>query len=450
MHRVIDDETAAVTVEDRVAPSNVPLWYSVVAVRNGARSTRAVTATPSFRRPRVSNVSVQSGDGTVALRWRTPEGASFVEVHRAAGPSTPRPVPADPNGALDEGLSNGRQYQYLLVAVYLYDGQQVRSQAEVIPATPQRPLPQCPPVRVQLAPDDEGMLEVLDAPDDGDSWVLIASRLPPAIPAGREVARSSLSQLGEVLRPQARAGLPPLVNARDADTVFTIVAVDGERARIGSSTVWGPVPTVEGLEAVRRGGQLEVFWYQTRDLRDLSFRVTLANESARLLDQRIFLAGNYDTEWPLRLVADDGPMRLTVTPERILGAGVTCAGTAQIRQLAARPRVRYSVGHVPEGRIRPRPGPAQVTLTLESGPPLTLDKLSITVKPGNIHPLDYEEEAENSLSKCVAGLTLQPGMPVTIALGRGKGRYRVRCFAPGSDVEFLHPPVPQRSIRWPE
>ncbi|MGH3162906.1 MAG: hypothetical protein ACRDOC_13570, partial [Streptosporangiaceae bacterium] len=127
-YRLIEDETVALTVEDRAAPSNVPLWYSVVAVRGGARSPRATTQTPSFRRPRVSTVLVQPGDGKVALRWRTPEGASFVEVHRIGGPSAPRPVPARPGDALDEGLSNGQRYQYQLVAVYVYDGRQVRSQ----------------------------------------------------------------------------------------------------------------------------------------------------------------------------------------------------------------------------------------------------------------------------------------------------------------------------------
>ena len=455
--RVIGEETTALTIQDRSAPNNRPLWYTVVAMRGGVRSPRAETAKAEFRRSGVSDVSVQPGDGKVALRWRTPQGAALVEVHRTDGQSPPRPVSAGPSDALDEGLVNGTKYQYQLTAVYLTeDGQRIRSAVRPVPATPQRPLPVLPAVTIRPTPEDDGMLDVADVPEDGDSWLLVASREALRYRAGDEVPLSVLSRLGEVLCPQARTGLPSVVAAPTAVTVFTVVAVDGERARIGGHSAWGPVPAVEGLRAVRRGRQLQVFWHQARDHEDLSLRkdlsytVTLANPAGRVLHRRTCYSALYETEWPLGLAADDGPMCLTVTPSRSLPEGAACVGRTEVKHVPARPRVSYNVRQLSEGRLRRRSGRAEVTLRLESSVPVTLERVSITVRRGDTHPLEYEEENENSLSKWITGLRLQPGEPVSIVLGSGRGSYRVRCFAPGSDVELLHPPVGQRSIRWPE
>ena len=455
--RVIGDETTALTIQDRAAPNNLPLWYTVVAVRGGVRSPRAETAKAEFRRSGVSDVSVQPGDGKVALRWRTPEGAALVEVHRTDGQSPPRPISAGPSDALDEGLVNGTKYQYQLTAVYLTEnGQRIRSAVRAVPATPERPLPVLPAVSIRPTPEDDGMLDVADVPEDGGSWLLVASSEPLRYRAGDEIPLAVLSRVGEVLRTQARTGLPSVVPAPAAVTVFTVVAVDGERARIGGHIAWGPVPAVEGLGAVRRGDQLQVFWRQARDREDLSLRkdlsytVTLANPAGQVLQRRICYSALYETEWPLWLAADDGPMCLTVTPSRSLPGGAACAGRAEVKHVPARLRVSYNVRQLPEGRLRRRSGRAEVTLRLESSVPITLERVSITVRRGDTHPLEYEEENENSLSKWVTELRLRPGIPVSIALGRGHGSYRVRCFAPESDVELLHPPVAQRSIRWPE
>ena len=449
--RVIEAGMAALKMTDQTAPSNLPLWYSVVAVRGLARSAPAVTEESRTRWPRVTDLSAEPGDGTVALRWRTPPGATRVEVHRADGHSAPHLIADRGSSGLDEGLANGTEYRYQVVALYQpADGQQARSRIKTVRATPRRPLAVLPRVSLRQAPDNDGMLEVLDAPADTDAWVLLATRRSVDLTPGYETGRDRLPGLGEVVSAQARTDLPPLVPAPDSDTVFTAVAVADERARIGDSTVWGPVPDIEGLVAIRRGGQLEVFWHQTRKRKDLFFTVQLASESAGPLDQRTFYPRDYDTDWPLRLAADDGPLRLTVTPWRRLPGEVTCLGRAQLKRVAARPRVSYSIRVVPEGRLRRRVGPAEVTLTLKSKVPVTLDRVEITVRPGEVHPLEYGEQDRDGLSKSLLGLTLRPEVPVTIELGRGHGAYRVRCFTPGMDVELLHPPAAERSIRWPE
>ncbi|GEM_PF-1037179 len=101
--------------------------YTVFA-RAGDLYSRTGTASPSVDiLANVSDYGASVGDRTVELHWKTPANASGVIVRRSLNPPRDHTDGAlvrltGPDGAKDEGLTNGKLHHYLVCCAYRPDG----------------------------------------------------------------------------------------------------------------------------------------------------------------------------------------------------------------------------------------------------------------------------------------------------------------------------------------
>ena len=131
---------------DAEAPPGAALFYSVFAARGGdAWSPPAATQSVIFT-PEVTEVSVETGETSVALSWRVHPGTDTVLAVRAEGrppqgPEDGTAVEASLAGLTDIGLRTGTEYFYRISASYRTPGGQRRSSAGIVVSAVPAPAP---------------------------------------------------------------------------------------------------------------------------------------------------------------------------------------------------------------------------------------------------------------------------------------------------------------------
>ena len=169
---------------DPDAPAGVPVIYEVSTVREGAASAPVGTGPVVVLRPVVDLVAT-SGDGEVHLRWRLPETAVAVCVHRI-GDDGRVEIPAGTTTAHDPTALSGRHYSYTVEAAYDRDGTRVLAPPAVVDAHPQAP----PDVVTDLQMTEEpGGTAVVSWTPPAHGTVLPARHPPRTAAAGHPAVR---------------------------------------------------------------------------------------------------------------------------------------------------------------------------------------------------------------------------------------------------------------------
>ena len=428
-------------------PINVPLWYSVQTTRGGIPSSTVLSDRSVMHLPIVQDLAAEPGDGEITLKWKILDAATTVKVQRLTSGSGPQEIPSQRDGTTDRGLVNGLSYRYRVTTVYTSAfGEAMLSEVlDSDPVTPHAPLPVLPMANPRPAPGNPGLLVVEGVPSTPHDVRIIVAPDPLPYQPGDLVSVADLERAGSLRTLPVPASAPPMTAAPATDSYCALVAVAGDRARLGHIGWWGPVPAVEGLDCVRRGSQLEIFWNQTRDRDDLYFTVELMTGEEKVLATDFF-PGQYVTGWPVTAPADQGPMRLVVTPYRHRGGHEQrCYGRPEELDVPARTEVRYSIS------AKSRGATSQIAeVVIEATRATHIETLEIAALLGDIHPLSTSGGTTRGKDPLfvttVEDLHLGPGVPMTISVGPFTGQRRIRCFTSSPNVELLHPPVSERTV----
>lgn len=125
-------EVSTCEYHDTSITPGTPWYYSVFAARGSIASVKAASSGPHMLVADPTAIIVKSSDQQVSIKWTPPEGCKHIEIWRRENtpPSAPRDgvkVTISGNSAVDQGLENGAEYGYLLVACFddPVDGQQL-------------------------------------------------------------------------------------------------------------------------------------------------------------------------------------------------------------------------------------------------------------------------------------------------------------------------------------
>lgn len=235
-------------VDDGIA-NGVTYCYVVRAMNEGGKGPHSaeVQATPVAPPSAPQGLSVDAGNGTLALRWTAVPGAASYTVHRAAaaeGPFTPIVAPATPS-AIDTQVANGTTYFYAVSASNAGGDSPLSAPISAVPLAP------------------PGVPSGLAAVPGNGTVALSWSGAPRAV--GYTVRRATTPA-----GPFEPVGSTPATSFADATvtngTIYHYVVVahnDGGESAPSTPVSAAPVappPAPTGLQAVAGDGRVSLSW----------------------------------------------------------------------------------------------------------------------------------------------------------------------------------------------
>ncbi len=194
-------EVHGTRLDDPDAAVGEACYYAVFTTRSGVASREAANSGPHLRTAEVADLEAVTGDREATLRWRRPAGCQRVRVWRASPAAPGRPgdgteLTVSGDSVHDTGLSNGRQYGYLVVACFAdprHPGGELRTDGEAETATPVAP----PDAVTDLRASRQGRTVMLAwAPVAGAAVQLRQSPRPPEHTPGQIFSVSQLERFG--------------------------------------------------------------------------------------------------------------------------------------------------------------------------------------------------------------------------------------------------------------
>jgi len=257
-------EVHASTCHDTTVPPGTPWYYSVFAVRGGVASGSAASSGPHLLLTDPTSIVVEAGDGQVALRWSRPPGCSDVEVWRESGrpPSAPGKgtrVAVSADSAVDQGLSNGASYGYLIVACFTdpADGRGVvRAPGAGVVATPVSPPPAVEDLRARR--EDRAVILSWTSPGRGDVQIR-QTRQTPSFSPGRIVPLSSADQFGTPVPVTGRGTTQTTLDGQGR-VFFIPLSVLAQTAVLGAPVAVTTLDEVASVETQRQGNTINLTW----------------------------------------------------------------------------------------------------------------------------------------------------------------------------------------------
>ncbi len=259
-------DLTTMSFDDAAAPTGVACYYTVCASRAGVLSHEVTQSGPHMLTAEVQDLRVRPGNGEVILAWTRPPGCSRVETWRAEG-GAPRTsdrgiaVRTSGDEAHDAGLTNGRTYGYLVVAVYadpLRRGAELRSRGVTAIASPQ-----APPAAVEdLAFHREGRVVRLSWTPPTGAGVSVQLRRTAKAPetsVGRVLPVSEAGTLGALV-PTTGPGAAQLELAGAVAEHIVPLSVSGGVAVVGRPVFVVNVEEVTELQCEQAGTRVLVTW----------------------------------------------------------------------------------------------------------------------------------------------------------------------------------------------
>lgn len=221
--------------QDATAENGCEYTYTIFTYRDEIYSRQGRSTEPVAVVAEVRDITVETGDGSVTLRWQKPPEASQVIVRRSPKP-LPQPgegtlVPlAGPGLAQDTGLDNDREYHYLIYCSYrMARGREVFSPGVQWSAIPR----QLPGQITGFAVTREGNQIVCAWEQEGPGTVLVVrTRQPSPYAVGVMLNDQELSQLGHRLS-IAKTNQALDAHPTPAEPYYTAFVVAGSYGRAG-------------------------------------------------------------------------------------------------------------------------------------------------------------------------------------------------------------------------
>ena len=431
---------------DAGAPPGAALFYSVFAARGAdAWSPPAATQSVIFA-PEVTDVSVETGETSVALSWRAHSATDTVLAVRAEG----RPpqgledgtvVEASLAGLTDSGLRTGTEYFYRISASYRTSAGQRRAAAGiVVPAVP-APAPEAVThleVRAS-ASGNAGLVAAWVRPRHGQVRLALTGT-PPRWPAGARLTAEEVAGLRQVpglprrgtdSRELLELSLPP------GRHYLIALTVGGRAVVVGDSAEVDLAEPVRGLSAQRMRDVARLSWVWPDDATDAVVR------------------------WPggehrcsRRVYEDEGGVTVSVGRAETL-VEVVAVYSHPSGELTA-PGVPISVpgrGVMLNYRIHraSRLHPRQRVVEIASEQPTMLPPLVVVRATGPYAP---DDPAEGEAVARIEPQSIAPGQPVRVTVELPKGPAWLACFVdPGAahaadrSVLLFAPPAEEMRIR---
>jgi len=439
-------QTERTDVTDTEAPPGTELFYSVFAARGGETWSPPTVARPATFIPDVAEVSVTTGDTSVAASWRSHPAADGVHVVRREnvpprGPGDGTAVETSLTGFADTGLRTGAEYHYRIVASFRApDGQRGYSAGIVVRAVPE-PVPQAV-TDLDVTGPGEGAPVILAAwtPPAYGRVRLMRSEKPLPWSAGARLSAEDTAGLSEIpgtprrdsdgrdvleLRlPPGRHHLLALTTGRNASVV-------------GNSAVVWLVEAVRGLTATRMHDDARLSWIWPDRATDAVVQWAGGQRhcSRRVYDDEggvVVTVGAAETTVEVRAIYPQPGGRITGP-----GATVLIPG----RGVAVRYRIRCASRWHP--RLR--------TIELVTEQATRLPRLVVVRTTGKYAP---DDPAEGQPIARIEPQDIAPDEPVTVQVEVTKGPAWVACFVDPSAPEaearrilLFSPPAEEMRIR---
>jgi hypothetical protein len=450
----VAEGTAVVTQTDQhhagdaEAPPGIGLFYSVFAARGGNSWSKAAVTQSLVFAPEVTEISVDTGETSIALSWRVHPGADGVVAVRAEG----RPplgtedgtvVEASLSGLSDAGLRTGTEYFYRIAASYRTPTGQRRSSTGIVVSAVPAPAPEAIASLEVRAPDgSDGSTAVAAAwaPPRYGQVRLVLSEKPPTWPPGTHLTLGEVAGLRRVPGIPRRGpdGLDVLELSPPPGRHYLIALTTGGRdVVVGDSAEIGLVEPVRDLSASRMHDVVRLGWVWPEDATDALIH------------------------WPggehrcsRRVYDDEGGVTLSVGPAETQievcavysrpGGDLTAPGvraTVTGRRLALNYRIRRT------GRLHPR----QRVVEIAAERPTTLPALIVVRSTGRYAP---DDAAEGETVARIEPQSIMPGQPVSVTVELPKGAAWLACFidpgrseAAAHHVSLFPPPDEEMRIR---
>jgi len=237
--------------------------YSVFT-RLGTLESRAAAVAAVDILADVSDLRLQTGDGTVELQWKTPPNVTRVVVCRAVNPPQSLKygtvVPLTSEGlAKDCGLQNGRRVHYLVTCCYRTDGHTELCSAGKRDEAQPEPLPE-PPQDFKVWASGHEMHCSWTPPGHGTVVVLRGSK-PHGLPVGSRLSSGEIQNHGEpVINTQNGRAVDPKPDVKKP--YYSAFAVAGTHAVVGGTEARVVCPDVSDLRLtpVKDGIELRWLW----------------------------------------------------------------------------------------------------------------------------------------------------------------------------------------------
>jgi hypothetical protein len=440
---------------DAEAPPGVGLFYSVFATRGGSSWSKAAVTQSLIFAPEVTEVSVDTGETSVALSWRVHPGAVAVVAVRAEG----RPPLGDEDGTVvdaslsglgDAGLRTGTEYFYRVAASYRTPAGQRRSSAGIVVSATPAPAPEAVASLEIRAPDGStggagstgsaGSAAVVAAwaPPRHGQVRLVLSDKPPTWPPGTRLTLGDVDGLRRVPGIPRRGpdGLDVLELSPPPGRHYLIALTTGGRdVVVGDSAEIGLAEPVRDLSAFRMHDVVQLSWVWPEDATDVLIHWPGGEHrcSRRVYDDEGGVAlsvGPAETQIEVRAVYSRPGGELTAPGVRVGVAG---------RRLALNYRIRRT------GRLHPR----QRVIEIAAERPTMLPALIVVRSTGRYAP---DDAAEGEAVALIEPQPIAPGQPVSVTVELPKGTAWLACFidpdraeAPG--VALFPPPDEEMRIR---
>jgi hypothetical protein len=434
-------------VTDAEAPPGTELFYSVFAARAGGETWSPPTITrPAMFIPDVADVSVTTGETSLAASWRPHPAADGVHVVRREdapprGPDDGIAVEASLTGFADTGLRTGAEYHYRIAASFRApDGQRRYAEGILVRAIPE-PVPQAvTDLEVSEPADGVPMIVAAWTPPAYGQVRLMRSDKPLPWSAGTRLSAEDTAGMSEIPGTPRRGsdGRDVLELHLPPGRHHLLALTTGRNGSVtGSSAVVWLVEPVRGLTATRMHDDARLSWIWPD----------------RATDALVSWPGG-QRRWSRRVYDDEGGVVVTVGAAETTvevcaiypqpGGSITGPGaTVPIpgRGVAVSYRIRSTSRWHP--RLR--------TIELAAERATRLPRLVVVRTAGRYAP---DDPAEGQAIAYVEPQEVTPGQPVTVQVEVAKGPAWVACFVdPGAPeaetrrILLFPPPAEEMKIR---
>lgn len=432
-------QTERQDVADAEALPGAALFYSVFAARGGdSWSPPAVTQSVIFT-PDVTEVSVESGETSVALSWRVHPATDAVLAARAEG----RPPQGQEDGAAveaslagltDTGLRTGTEYFYRIAASYRTPGGQRRSSAGIVVSAVPTPAPDAVTHLEVRAPEGRstGLVATWVPPRHGQVRLALSDK-PPRWPVGTRLTAEEVAGLRQVpgLPRHGRGGHDLLELTLPPGRHYLVALTAGGRAVVvGDTAEVGLAEPVRDLSAFRRHDVVQLSWVWPDDATDAVVRWPAGEHrcSRRVYEDEggvTLSVGQAETLVEVRAVYSDPGGELTAPGVQVSvpGRGITLS---------------YRIHRA--SRMHPR----QRTIEIVTEQPAMLPAL-VVVRATSLYAPD--DPAEGETVARIEPQPITPGQPVRVTIDLPRGPAWLACFVdPGSSgadarAVLLFPPA---------
>lgn len=240
--------------------------YAVFARAGDLLSRSGTAAPPVDVLAEVSDLSAQTGHGTVELHWRTPPNVGAVVIRRSLAPPRDHTdgvlVPlAGAGHAKDEGLRDGQRYHYLVCCAYRPDGATEIFSPGVRAAAVPEPLPD-PVGDFGVRAEGAEVLCRWTPPRHGLA-VVVRSAAPHGLAVGHRLRADEINNLGLRVAANESGGARDVRPDPD-QPYYSVFTIAGSHAVAGGSASVVVCPDVSELKlsATRDGAILRWAWPQ--------------------------------------------------------------------------------------------------------------------------------------------------------------------------------------------